>query len=97
MSNALNTDVVGSGGNLFNILARVRLSIMSSASPTVEVRKNGTSVATAVYEPTGANQDRTAIAYDVALADGDDITVWAKGINGTVVQLNTDVTLIPTT
>lgn len=97
VSNALNTDVVGSGGNLFNILARVRLSIMSSASPTVEVRKNGTSVATAVYEPTGANQDRTAIAYDVALADGDDITVWAKGINGTVAQLNTDVTLIPTT
>lgn len=97
VSNALNTDVVGSGGNLFNILARVRLSITSSASPTVEVRKNGTSVATAVYEPTGANQDRTAIAYDVALADGDDITVWAKGINGTVAQLNTDVTLIPTT
>ena len=50
-----------------------------------------------VYDATGSNQDRTVIAYDVELTDGDDITVWAKGINGTVAQLNTDVTITPTT
>ena len=97
VSNALNTDVVGSGDDLFNIMVRARLSISSSASPTVEVRVNGDPVGSTTYDATGSNQDRTVIAYDVELADGDDITVWAKGINGTVAQLNTDVTITPTT
>lgn len=97
VSNALNTDVVGSGDDLFNIMVRARLSISSSATPTVEVRVNGDPVGSTTYDATGSNQDRTVIAYDVELTDGDDITVWAKGINGTVAQLNTDVTITPTT
>lgn len=97
VSNALNTDVVGSGDDLFNIMVRARLSISSSATPTVEVRVNGDPVGSTTYDATGSNQDRTVIAYDVELTDGDDITVWAKGINGTVAQLNTDLTITPTT
>lgn len=97
VSNALNTDVVGSGDDLFNIMVRARLSISSSATPTVEVRVNGDPVGSTTYDATGSNQDRTVIVYDVELTDGDDITVWAKGINGTVAQLNTDVTITPTT
>ena len=94
---AMVVGVVGSGDDLFNIMARARLSISSSSNPTVEVRVNNTPVGSTTYDTTGSNQDRTAIAYDVALEDGDEITVWAKGVNGTVSATNTDLTITPTT
>ena len=94
---AMVVGVVGSGDDLFNIMARARLSISSSSNPTVEVRVNNTPVGSTTYDTTGSNQDRTTIAYDVALEDGDEITVWAKGVNGTVSATNTDLTITPTT
>ena len=89
--------VVGSGDDEFTITGRCRVSVTSSNDPTMQLRVNGTPIGTAVYSPTGANQDRTCVVYNVHLDDGDEVSMWIQGVTGTVHPTNTDLTITPTT
>ena len=94
---ALVTAIIGSGADEFTITGRCRASITSSSDPMMQLRVNDTPIGTAVYSVTGSNQDRTCVVYDVPLEAGDEVTMWIKGINGSVQQTNTDLTITPTT
>ena len=67
------------GMTCFSIMVRARLSISSSATPTVEVRVNNDRSDRTTYDATGLNQDRTVVAYDVELDRWRRHHVWAKG------------------
>ena len=89
--------IIGSGADQFTITARCRASITSSSDPTAQLRVNNYPIGTAVYSTTGANQDRTIVVYDVPLDAGDEVSLWIKGVSGSVQPTNTDVTITPTT
>lgn len=94
---ALEAAIIGSGADQFTITARCRASITSSSDPTAQLRVNNYPIGTAVYSTTGANQDRTIVVYDVHLDAGDEVSLWIKGVSGSVQPTNTDVTITPTT
>lgn len=90
-------DVVGSGGNTFNINVRARISVTEvGAQPRIQLRKNGTPIGDIEFDATAGLQDRTIPLYDVVLADGDELTLWQSNISGTIKVQNTDITVIPT-